>query len=88
LLRFRWIGTSGEAAKQDRSVREWLRRHSGWVQFETDAFHAADRGVVYTIVKPGAVDAETGEVLARVVVRAEWTDRSEIERLLSDLKQL
>jgi hypothetical protein len=88
LLRFRWIGTNGDAAEQHRSVQEWLQRHSDWVQFETDAPHVEAKGVNYKIVKPGAIDAETGEVLSRVTVRAEWADRGEVTRLLDDLKLL
>jgi hypothetical protein len=88
LLRFRWIGTAADPAEQHRTVEEWLQRHSDWVLFETDAPNVEGKGVSYKIVKPGAIDAETGELLARVTVRAEWADRGEVSRLLDDLKRL
>lgn len=88
LLRFRWIGTSPDAAEQHRAVKEWLQRHSDWVVFETDAPNVDAAGVSYRIVKPGAIDAETGELLCRAVVRAEWADRAAANRLLDDLKLL
>ncbi len=87
LLRFRWIGTAAEPSEQHRAVEEWLQRHSDWVQFETDA-NVEGQGVTYAIAKPGAIDAETGEVLVRATVRAEWSDRQEIGKLLDDLKLL
>lgn len=88
LLRFRWIGTKGNADEQHRSVQEWLHRHSDWVQFETDAPNVLQSGVTYKVVRPGAIDAETGELLLRVIVRAEWSDRGEADRLLNELKLL
>ncbi|HZG88522.1 hypothetical protein [Paenibacillus sp.] len=88
LLRFRWLGTAADPAEQHRAVKEWLQRHSDWVQFETDAPNVEGEGVAYRVVKPGAIDAETGEVLARATVRAEWTDRAEVNKLLDDLKLL
>lgn len=88
LLRFRWIGTAEDETEQHRNVQEWLQRHSDWVQFSTDASNIGAQGVTYKIIKPGAIDADTGEVLARVTVRAEWTDGDEVGRLLDDLKLL
>jgi Skp family chaperone for outer membrane proteins len=88
LLRFRWIGTASDTKEQHRAVQEWLQRHSDWVVFETDAPNVEGKGVSYKIVKPGAIDAETGELLTRAVVRAEWADRGEVSRLLDDLKLL
>jgi hypothetical protein len=87
LLRFRWIGTAAEPSEQHRAALEWLQRHSDWVQFESDA-NVGGQGVSYAIAKPGAIDAETGEVLVRATVRAEWSDRGEIGKLLDDLKML
>lgn len=88
LLRFRWLGTSEDANEQHRAVKEWLERHSDWVQFETDAPDVGGDGVRYTIAKPGAIDADSGEVLVRATVRAEWRDRGRVDRLLDDLKLL
>jgi len=88
MLRFRWIGTTADEAEQHRMVEEWLQRHSDWVVFETDTPYIGVEGVSYKIVKPGAMDADTGELLHRITVRAEWTDRSEVNRLLDDLKLL
>jgi len=88
LLRFRWLGTAADPAEQHRTVKEWLQRHSDWVQFETDAPNVGGEGVSYRVVKPGAIDAETGEVLVRATVRAEWTDKAEANKLLNDLKLL
>ncbi|HZG55469.1 OmpH family outer membrane protein [Paenibacillus sp.] len=88
LLRFRWLGTAAEPTEQHRTVQQWLQRHSDWVQFETDAPNVEGEGVTYAILRPGAIDADTGEVLARATVRAEWSDRTQIGRLLDDLKSL
>ncbi|WP_309118448.1 hypothetical protein [Paenibacillus sp.] len=88
LLRFRWLGTAAEPTEQHRAVEEWLQRRTDWVQFETDAPNVEGKGVTYAIAKPGAIDAETGEVLVRATVRAEWSDRKEIGKLLDDLKLL
>lgn len=88
LLKFRWLGTKGSEAEQHQAVKEWLERRSDWVQFETDAPLAAAKGVAYRIVRPGAIDAESGELLARVVVRAEWSEPEEVKNVLDDLKSL
>jgi len=88
LLKLRWIGTAKDEEEQHRNVKEWLTRHSDWVQFETDAPNVELPGVAYKIVRPGAIDAESGELLSRVIVRAEWSDRSQVGKLLDDLKLL
>lgn len=88
MLRFRWIGTAERKDEQHRTVADWLARRCDWVQFDSDLDGAADSEVRYAVVKPGAIDADTGEVLVRARVRAEWSDASRISSLLDDLKQL
>jgi hypothetical protein len=88
LLKFRWLGTKGSVSEQQAAVEEWLRRHSDWVQFESDTPLTPSSGMQYRIVKPGAIDAETGELLARVLVRMEWADREQVRSLLDDLRSL
>lgn len=88
LLRIRWIGTAADETEQHKMVKEWLERHSDWVVFETDIPYVEQEGISYKIIKPGAIDAETGELLIRAVVRAEWSDSKEIHRLLDDLRSL
>jgi hypothetical protein len=88
LLRFRWIGTNNNVVEQHRTIKEWLQRHSDWVQFERDMPLLDEERIVYRIIKPGAIDAETGELIARVTVRAEYKNQSEVTRVLDDLKLL
>ena len=88
MLRFRWIGTAERKDEQHRTVADWLARRCDWLQFDSDLDGAADSEVRYAVVKPGAIDADTGEVLVRARVRAEWSDASRISSLLDDLKQL
>jgi hypothetical protein len=88
LLQFRWIGTTGEPLEQHKTVQEWLQRHSDWVQFETDFSHSREGHYQYRIIKPGAIDAETGELLCRMTVRAEWTNIEAAKQWLDDLKSL
>ncbi|WP_199614542.1 hypothetical protein [Paenibacillus alkalitolerans] len=88
LLKFRWLGTKGDVKEQHAAVEQWLKRHSDWVQFESDTPLTEGSGMQYRIVKPGAIDAETGELLARVLVRVEWADEKQVSQLLDDLKNL
>jgi hypothetical protein len=88
LLQFRWIGTTGEPLEQHKTVHEWLQRHSDWVQFETDFSQSREGNYQYRIVKPGAIDAETGELLCRMTVRAEWTNIEAAKQWLDDLRSL
>ncbi|WP_274362256.1 hypothetical protein [Paenibacillus thermotolerans] len=87
LLKFRWLGTKEDPKEQHAAVEEWLKRSGDWVQFETDT-PLSDKGMQYRIVRPGAVDAESGDLLARVLVRAEWADQKQVRSLLDDLKNL
>lgn len=86
-FRLEWLGLDADKDAQQRMVKHWLEEHSDRLQFETD-LPAAEAGIRYTILRPGVIDCNTGETIARVRVRAEMADRQQIFDLLDDLKNL
>ncbi|ANE47845.1 hypothetical protein SY83_17835 [Paenibacillus swuensis] len=87
MANIRWLGESKNASEGHHWVLEQLKDRS-----ERIAFEAAPQGntdeLNYRIIRPGAEDQASGEILARAVIRAEWTDASAISNMLDDLMNL
>lgn len=89
-LGVRFIGTPDSQRDDDALVRDWLGRHSERIKFETDAAGALSsaQSVKYRIIRPGALDEWSGQVIARMIVRAEISDKKQIVDLLDDLRSI
>lgn len=87
-LHIRWLAPLDNEEETHEQITHWIAQHSEWVQFEREGQFEQQKGMTYTIVRPGYIDSETGQLLARVTIRAELTDPTLIASVLDDLKDL
>jgi hypothetical protein len=90
-LQIQWIGAPERKQSDEdlhEQVKEWLAQHSDWVVFESESRGVNMDKLRYRVLRPGAMDSQTDEVLARALVRAELNDPTEISGLLDDLMNL
>ncbi|HEY0828973.1 MAG TPA: hypothetical protein VGE40_12820 [Bacilli bacterium] len=88
ILEIDWLGADLKEEGQHAAVEQWLIRHSDWIMFDIDAQQRNKSSVQYRILRPGFQDLASGNVLARILVRAEWMDQEEIGSFLDDLRNL
>lgn len=87
-LDIEWLAPLSDEQATHEQVVDWLANHSDWVRFERDGVPDLAEGMLYTIVKPGYIDRRTGQLLARVVIRAQLKDPQMIANVLDELKDL
>lgn len=88
ILEIEWLGANLKDDHQHSAVEQWLIPHSDWIMFDIDAQQKNKSSIQYRILRPGFRDLTSGNILARILVRSEWTDQTEIGSFLDDLKNI